>query len=218
MLNVRNPFPMITAMIAMAVVNANVASAQRGGRPSDLLRRDDVRKELELVDDQITKLDILRQKRGERIRELYSGLKGLSREERNAKLRERFIEFSKTSQKEIDQVLLPHQAKRLAQLVIQYRLRGGTSRTLTSSQVSEGLGISDEQKARLQERATELSRELQEKFNKLRQEFREKLLEELTPQQRAKWKDMIGEPFEFQPQSSSRSRGGGSSRERPNGE
>lgn len=183
----------------------SVASAQRGGRPTDLLSRADVRKELEILDDQVEKLEALSAKRRERFREMYAELGDLSREERNQKLRERFTEFNEQTKKDLGGILLPHQSKRLDQIVVQYQLRSGLSRTLGNSAVSEALGISDEQKEQIQTRATQLGQEFQKKINEFRNELREQLLQELTPKQRAMWKDLVGEPFEFQ-QASSRNR------------
>ena len=180
-----------------------------GGRPEDLLRRDDVRKELELVDDQIEKLEEFSNRQRESGRELFAGLRDLSREERAEKFREIFAKRAEESQKEIGKILLPHQTKRLGQLAVQYRMRSGTSRGLTSGSVAEELGITEEQQEDIRKKAEEVQKELNEKIAKLREEARDDILQALTPQQRAKFKQMVGEPFEFQQQRFGGGQGGG---------
>ncbi len=190
---------LIHAMLFGCLISAgSIAHAQRGGGPTDLLRRSDVVKELNLVDDQVKQLEALSVKRRAHYRKIYSDLGELSREDRNAKLRERFAEFNKETKKDLENILLPHQTKRLNQLVVQYQLRNGLSRTLTGGNISGTLEISNEQKERLQKRAVELGHDFQKRVEKIRNEVREKLLEELTPQQRAAWKELVGEEFVFQ--------------------
>ncbi len=169
-----------------------------GGRPEDLLRRDDVRKELELVDDQIKQLDELGNRQREGGRDRFAGLQDLSQEERGQKMREIFEQLAAETQKELDKILLPHQSERLGQLVVQFRLRGGASRALTSTQVTEDLKITDEQKENIQKKADELQGELDKKIAQLREELQAEILKELTPEQQAQWKELVGKPFEFQ--------------------
>jgi len=169
-----------------------------GGRPQDLLRRSDVRKELELSDRQIEELEGLNGGRGEQMRELFSGLRGLSREGQAEKLRDAVAKAGEETQKRINDILLPHQSKRLNQLAVQYRLRGGTSRTLSNDTIADELGITDKQKEKIQEKSNELQSELNEKIAELRKEMQEELLRELTPKQRQAWKKMIGDRFTFE--------------------
>jgi len=169
-----------------------------GGRPEDLLRRDDVRKELELVDDQIKQLDELSARQREGGRDLFSGFQDLSREERGEKMREILAERAAETQKELDNILLPNQAERLAQLSVQFSMRGGASRALSGNQVAEELGITDEQKENIRKKSEELQKELNEKIAELRKEMQDEVMQELTAKQRAQWEEMVGDPFEFQ--------------------
>jgi hypothetical protein len=192
------------ATVAALFLCVSDATAQRnffenmGGRPQDLLRRSDVRKELELSDDQVEKLNGINNGRGEQMRELFSGLRDLSREEREEKFRDAVAKAAEESQKTIDDVLLSHQSKRLKQLAVQYRLRGGTTRTLSNSAIADELEITDEQQEEIKEKSSELQEELNEKIAELREKMREELLRELTPKQRQAWKKMVGDTFTFE--------------------
>jgi Spy/CpxP family protein refolding chaperone len=171
-----------------------------GGGLAGVLMREDARKELELVDEQVADL----QKMGEGLREkvgpLFSGLRDIEDpEERSAKFREAMTKASEMTEKEIGKILLPHQMKRAKQLAFQQRLRGGAGRALTGGQLADELGISEEQREKLRAANEKLEAELRQKMAELRNKAQEELLKLLTPQQQAKFKDLVGEPFEFQP-------------------
>jgi|CXWL01.1.fsa_nt_gi Spy/CpxP family protein refolding chaperone len=170
----------------------------RGGQIEDLLRRDDVRKELELLDDQVQALDEITQRQRESGRDLFAGLQDLAPEARDAKMREIFAKREAEMQQELDKVLLPHQSDRLKQLVAQYRARGGVTQAIFSGDVATQLGISEEKQEELRQVADELRKELDEKMRQLRKDVDEQFLAKLTPQQQAQWKEIMGEPFEFQ--------------------
>ena len=101
-----------------------------------LLFDEEVRKELEIVDSQVEKLRELSNKvRGEsqeRMREMFSGFRDLSEEERREKfgeIREKMQKYAQEVEKQIGEVLLPHQMDRLKQIALQSRLRrSGTAR------------------------------------------------------------------------------------------
>jgi hypothetical protein len=167
------------------------------GGLADLARRSDVRKELELLDDQIQKLDKLNETRGERMRQMFSGMEDVPREQRFEKMRELGQKEQQQTERELEQILLPHQMRRLKQLELQTRSRGGVQ-ALLGDRAAEELGLSPEQKEKLQKRAAELEEQLRQKTAELRKQNQDELLRLLTPQQRAKWKDLVGDPFEFQ--------------------
>lgn len=162
-----------------------------GGGMSDvmLLAREDVQKELELVDDQLEQLNKLRETSGQEMRDMFSGLRDLPREEMGPKMAELMREAQAKTKKALDEILLPHQSERLGQLVVQWQLQGGG--LAQSEEVAKELGISDEQRDQLRTKARELERALRKKLT-------EDLLKELTPEQQAKYKELVGEPFEFQ--------------------
>jgi hypothetical protein len=180
-----------------------------GGGATALLQDENVRKELDLVDEQISKLRDVGDKLQEDTRAEFQGfdfgsLQGLSPEERDerfAPIRKKVEEINAAAQKEVDAVLLPHQRERLKQIMVQSTMRFGADRALTSGTLAEDLGITQEQKDALAKKQQEVQASMQEKMAKLRQEAEDELLSVLTPTQQAKLKSMIGQPFTFsQPQ------------------
>lgn len=172
-----------------------------GGGLSTILIREDVRKELELLDGQMDDLRKLAESRTGQMREMFSGMQGLSREERTEKfqeLRDKMQEAQKDTEKEIGGILLPHQLKRAKQLAFQLQMRGGISRAMMGDQIADEFSITDSQKEKLREKAQKLEEELRKKVAQLRLEADKELLKELTPKQQAQWKEKVGEPFEFQ--------------------
>ncbi len=172
-----------------------------GGGLTGVLMREDVRKELELVDDQVADLQKLAEGRRDRMGEMFSGLRDIEdREERGRKFREIMEKAQAEIEKDISKVLLPHQMKRAKQLAFQQRLRGGAGRALTSGgSMAEELGITETQQEKLRAANEKLQNELRQKIAELQNEAQEELLKILTPQQQAKFKELVGEPFEFAP-------------------
>jgi Spy/CpxP family protein refolding chaperone len=176
-----------------------------GGGSTALLQDESVRTELDLVDEQITKLQEIAAKIREDVQASFQGIdfgsfRDLSEEERNARMaeiREKAEKVQAEGQKEIDAVLLPHQRERLKQLMVQSQLRFGPDRALSSGTLAEELGITDAQKEQLQAKQQEIETALREKIAKLQTEARDELFSVLTTEQQAKLKAMIGKPFTF---------------------
>lgn len=224
----------VTAVAVVCVVSLSIATAQGqpgggrggrgggfGGRPGGfgggggglvgVLSREEVRKELELLPDQVEDLQKLGEGRRGRMGEMFSGLRDIEdREERMAKFREIMEKAQKEIEKDVSKILLPHQMKRAKQLSFQLSLRGGgTGRALMGGPLADELGISESQREKLREKAEKLEQELRQKRAELRAKAQEELLKELTPQQQTKFKDMVGDPFEFQFQRPQPRPGGG---------
>ncbi|HTN74275.1 MAG TPA: hypothetical protein VL096_03480 [Pirellulaceae bacterium] len=212
---VRNWFAVLVA-VAMSLGMVNLASAQGrgpggpggggfggpGGGTFGLLQNEDVKKELDLVDDQVSKLNAINEKLREEMRSQFSGFRDLSQEERTAKfeeLRGKMEERTKQVQAEIDDVLLPQQRERLAQINFQQQLRrgGGDTTGLTSDAVVKALNISDEQKTKLEALEKDVAKEIADKVAKARAEGRDKLLAALSPEQQATFKKLMGSEFRF---------------------
>ncbi|MDA1051630.1 MAG: hypothetical protein O3C40_14270 [Planctomycetota bacterium] len=197
-----------------------------GGGPLELLQRSDVQAELELLDDQKDEARELVEQFNERRRELFSGFaeqfrnRDAAEADREA-LQNKVQEAMRTLNKETEEglsFLLPHQRKRLSQLEIQFQMRGGGGLgALGSREVGEQLAVTDEQREVLRDKALELGQEFGRKIAELRREMQEKLLAELNPEQRAKFQELVGDPFEFQdrPPGGGRDRGQRGDGERP---
>jgi len=184
---------------------------RRGGRgpgamssnPLWMLRDEQIRKELEIVDDQQTQLDAITERVRNEMRKRFEGMRDLSQEERRAKWAEMQEEMREQGAKiaeEVEQVLLPHQRDRLKQIGLQMRMqRQGTSGALLDSRTAEALGLTEAQKEELTKLRGELETEMREKIEKIREEAKEKLLGVLTSEQRKKLEGLTGEKFERQP-------------------
>jgi Spy/CpxP family protein refolding chaperone len=189
-----------------------------GGGEMALLLRPDVREELDLVDEQVTKLTAVNEKMQEEARAAFQdfdfqALRDLPQEERTAKfaeVRTQMEDRLKPFQKEADEILLPQQRKRLSQIALQQELRfSGSTTGLTSDKVKEALDIDEAQAQKITDLEQEVEKEMQEKLAKIREEAKEKILTALNPDQRAKFKDMIGPEFRStQPQGRGGRQGG----------
>lgn len=195
--------------VAIAIVcSVGIATAQPpgpggpggfGGRgfggmmanPMMIIRSEQIQKELEIVDDQLKELEAI----GEDMRDSFQGLRDLSQEERDQKFRD----INKEFESRLNEVLLPHQQKRLKQITNQFSSRGreGIAGSLTDGDLAKELNITDEQKAKLKTVGEEARQEMDEKLKKIRSEMEEKVLSVLTDEQRKQYKEMVGEPFEL---------------------
>ena len=182
-----------------------------GGGIQALLYREDVRRELEITDDQMEELRELAQDRGgqrgnrERLRE---ELEGLSDEERREKIREMRDSRTEETKAQLSEVLLPQQIRRLEQLSAQQAMRAGGQGMLRGP-LAEQLGITDEQREVIEKKAEELQQEFNEKMQKLREDMQEELMKELTAEQRDKFREIMGDSFQFEQNNrGGRARGG----------
>ena len=159
----------------------------RGASEAMLLGREDVQKELVLEPEQLAELAKLRDNSD--MRAMFEKVRDLPEAERMTKVRELMEAAQKKTQAQIDKILIGPQAERLKQLAVQFQMRGGGA-GLASDDVAEKLGIPADQREKLRTKAREL--ELQ-----ARKKLLDDLLKELTPEQQAKYKELVGEPFEF---------------------
>jgi hypothetical protein len=172
---------------------------------SSLVNWPDVQQELALVDEQQQKLSEMQQRFAkrmqERLTEIHEGgdlLEGGMNPRRGEEIREMFEKFRAEQREELEQILLPHQLQRLEQISLQMDMKGrGDAEALAGDRLADALGLTDEQKQRLSERAKEINAELEKDIAKLREEAREELFGELTPSQREKLKSMLGDRFEM---------------------
>ena len=103
-------------------------------------------------------------------------------------------------QAEVDEVLLPHQSKRLKQLAFQTQNRvvgGFGGRGGLSDALKEQLDITSEQEEKMQAAAEKAQEEMQAEMRKLQSKMEDKVLKELSDEQRKKYKELMGEPFDF---------------------
>lgn len=156
------------------------------------LAREDVCKDLELVDEQLQSVSELISRVPKRLIELMAGLAELPEAERRARIKQ----FKDQQQRDIERVLLPHQVKRLRQIGFQFRINSrDVGNALTSAEVVEALAITGEQLEHLRTIQPDVEIAYREQLLRVRQEAVGRMLAELTPAQRQKWKELAGSLF-----------------------
>lgn len=162
--------------------------------------------ELDILPDQKEKLDKLRGEMQTKTTEAYKSIdfKDVAPEDRNAKYYEVINKVNDEIAKEVETILLPHQVKRLKQIMTQTRLAQlgyGGAAALGGDDLGKELGITDEQREALKKKEEEVRQDMQKKtqefYKKLQEEAREELFSVLTPAQRKKLEEITGEKFEW---------------------
>jgi Spy/CpxP family protein refolding chaperone len=175
-------------------------------RLQDLLRSEDVQKELEVTQEQLAEIEKIDESRRELLIKIWEDFgRAMSPEDRRQKFlenREKVNQFDEQADAKIADILRPAQLKRLKQIQFQASLRRGVSNALTRGPLGEALDVTEDQKQKLQEVRAEVDRELREKIEQLRREAQDKILGVLSPEQRDRFKELTGEPFQVR-------RGGG---------
>ncbi len=168
-----------------------------GGRDMvSLLTQKSVQEELKLTDDRVKKItDLAGTQRGGR----QGQGQGLSQEERQKRQQER----AQANEKALADILKPDQLKRAKQITWQQQ----GAQAFSDSEVMTALKLTDDQKAKIktiqedaQGQRGQFQRggnpqEAQRQREALRKSTEEKVLALLTVEQRAKWKELTGEPF-----------------------
>ena len=104
-------------------------------------------------------------------------------------------------QKEAFDVLLPHQIKRLRQLTVQAMMpqiakQQNAKSGLLTKEMMAYLEIDEYQKNKILMRTEELQKEMRDEMKKLQEKYVGRLLDELSPSQRKKYTDAVGEKVE----------------------
>ena len=209
----------IAALAVFGVIAADCAWAQRGGDGGavrgnrgfnlwggggtlGLLNSEKVKEELELVDDQLEQLREIQEASRQSVRDIFSEMRGVPREERGEMMREiqeKMAKRTKEYEEQIDDILLPHQQSRLKQLKFQSAGRGqGAGGSLSNQALLDELGVTDVQKEELEAAAAKAREKLQEKYQKLIREAENEILKVLSRDQREKYRELVGEPFQFE--------------------
>ena len=197
---------MLAALVAVLVF-ADISQAQRGGRGRGrgmfgagggmmrLLQNEQVREELQLVDDQMEEFEELQQELQDEMRSMFEGMRDLDRDERRQffeDVRGKMEEKTKEYEKRMNEILLPHQVKRLKQIEMQMGNRGGIA---NNSRLIEELGLEEGDVEKLKEKAAEVQKKLDEKIRKLRQQATDEIISVLSSEQQKKFKELMGEQF-----------------------
>lgn len=216
----------LALVAAMALVLATQASAQvvvKGGTgggtrayyPSGqslmyLLYYPQFQKEIEIVDDQKAELQKIQAESTAKMTEAYKAFNNQQegdQQQRQQKYMELYQSLAKETEEKVAKILLPHQKKRLNQIMLQMKLSQssygyGFAGALEGDDVGKELGITDAQREELKKKEekirSELTKKYQEFYKKLNEETREEMMSVLTPAQKKKLEDLLGEKFELQ--------------------
>lgn len=220
-MSLRSQFPLALALgLVLCFVDMSFAQpgGGRGGRggsqmgqifnnPIMLLRNEKVAEELELVDDQMDELKELQEEAMSGMRDMFMGMRDMSQDEREEKMEE-VSDMMEKLKDDVNDILLPHQQKRLKQLNFQNqnRRRGGTG---VSGSLAEELDISESQMEEMEEITAKGNEDIQKAVAKMREDIQKKVRGVLDSEQRKKWDELIGQEFDF---GDRRSQWGGSQR------
>ena len=162
----------------------------------DLVGHPSVTKDLEIVDDQLAQVSALQEEYGKQITAQMEGLRdgSITGDEYTALL----IAQKANRKKRLNEILLPHQLKRLNQISFQLRTKGisNFSGDKFDKSVAEKLGLSAEQQNQLRDKSREITKRLEAEFKRMRAEAKEELLGVLTVDQRAKFSELSGSKYE----------------------
>jgi Spy/CpxP family protein refolding chaperone len=163
------------------------------------LNDDNILDELDIVDEQREQLKKIRNEEMRKRSEFFNTIRGMEPSKMGEFVREFGAMLKADVDKQVKDVLLPHQVKRLEQIRLQTNMRGMGSRALESQVLVKALGISEEQKKLMREKEKEVQQELKKKLEQLRKEAQSEVLSVLTDAQREKLTDLLGEDYEFKP-------------------
>lgn len=194
--------PELMAMVPMIndiVLGKPIGStSQRYRTPASsslgLLANPDVRKDLEMVEQQYKDLQRsnteIQQRAAEQMRSIdFSDVKSAT---------DRIREIREQSEKELQATLLPHQMERLHQIAAQSQLRRRSLiDVITSDPLKTRLKINDVQSDELKTAEKEIEKDLEEQIAKLREQARKRLLSKLKLGQRKQVEEIFGDIFEF---------------------
>lgn len=175
-----------------------------GNSATGMLQNEAVRKELDLVDDQMEQIREIQKEQEEVVREFFSGMRErfreMSEEERRelgTELREKMQTHAEKFNKKVYEVLLPEQVERLKQIQVQMESQRSGFGSVSDSLTKE-LGITEEQKAAMKDKADQVRKDLTEKVAKLRQQAQDEILSVLDAEQQKKYRELMGTPFDVE--------------------
>ena len=170
----------------------------------NLLNDRSVMKDLELVDEQISKLADIRAEFRQQFQKEWKELANARKEndkERVKELNNALKDLQNKQDDELSNVLLPHQLDRIKQVSRQMQMQmfGGMSGALQRGQIAKELEITDEQKKKLADVQKKMNEDIIAKTKEIRESAKKQAMELLTSEQKNKLKDLTGEEFKRDP-------------------
>lgn len=169
------------------------------GASSNWLHDPQVQKELGLLAEQMDKIKELKTSAAKRQTEMFKAMREVTPEKRGEFLSEMQQVLRDDLEKQITNVLLPHQAQRLDEVAMQMHMSRSGSRALQSKKMAQLLGLSEKQQRELRKKQAEVQKRLADQIAKLRKEAQQELIGVLTPKQQKKLETLLGKKFDHKP-------------------
>lgn len=173
---------------------------------------DELRKDLEIVDDQVKTVKKLAQDYqkemmefhmqnrdlGLEIQELYQAGKHEEARQLSEEFQQKNQGFSQGYMDKAKEILLPHQIERLQQIARQQRAKNSNQfgdEFGTAISLADEIGLSAEEKKRLVDAVKAARKEYYETVNAAKTKAKEKIMSSLTTDQQAKLNELLGDEF-----------------------
>ncbi len=188
-------------VIAFCTICTSSLEAQRnnwrGGdffdNPASLLVSEQIQNEVGVTDEQMEMITELLEKSRDQAREMFRNRgEGMDWNE----IQEKMKEMGKEAEAEVEEILEPFQMQRLKQISLQNTQRRGTTNAL--EKIADDLDIDEKQMEKLKTAAEEAQKVYEEAVAKAREEMEESILNELTSEQRTKYRELVGDKFEWE--------------------
>jgi Spy/CpxP family protein refolding chaperone len=182
-----------------------VTSMGWAGGPFNSLHDPSVMKDLELVDEQKSKIADLRSDYNKRRTEMWkerSKVANKNDKEGLKKIQKKLSDLQVEQNDAFSEVLLPHQLDRIKQVARQIQLQrlGGASVAFQYGQLAKELDITAEQKKKLAEIQKKMNEDIAAKSKEIRAAAKKQAMEQLTAEQKTKFEELTGEEFKRNPQ------------------
>ncbi len=171
----------------------------------NLLANDSVKQELQLTDEQLGGVRQIMKASQQRLTSL---IRESMRDRADSgapvrldgeELRNLMLENRDQAEAAIEEILLPEQLKRIRQLAYQVQIaREGLGQALVSGRLGQEIGVHEDQKQQLLDRAAKIDADARQAIIAIRVKAREQLLAELTPEQRNSAESLLGPYFEYE--------------------
>jgi len=167
------------------------------------LANPEIQKDVELLPEQVEQLEALQTEAGEVFEKLFSAiqedLRELSAEEQKKLVRKTHGQAQEKLRAINDkayQILLPHQVKRLEQILVQQKIRsGGTKALLDSEFFRDRVGLTDDEVSALRKKEKEVIEQRQKEIAEIKEKAWADVLSVLPKEKQEKFESMIGETF-----------------------
>jgi len=169
----------------------------------ELVKTPGVSEDLNLDDDQRLAIDMVMVERKKFGSDFASRYRTASPEEQVQMTTKLKADYARI-ESDVTKTLLPHQIERLKQIRMQMIVQTDQSAFgLNRREFIDALALTDKQKAEIGARALEVNKAVAEKIKKLKAEIeklqleaRDDVIKTLTPEQRKKYLEMVGRPFQ----------------------